>query len=108
LCTTPMETLFDAESIDGYIAVRSFRPGDRIHPLGMVGSRKIQDVFTDRKLPRGRRESWPLVVARSGEILWIPGMARGSAALVTPATHKVLSLSARPLSAGADVALPRI
>ena len=108
LRTNPMETLFDADVIDDYIAVRSFRLGDRISPLGMIGSRKIQDVFTDRKLPRERRKSWPLVVAINGEILWIPGMARGRAALVTPATRTLLSLSVRLLTPGADAALPRI
>lgn len=104
----PMETLFDAKTVGNPIAVRSLRYGDRIRPLGMAGSRKIQDVFTDRKLPRERRQSWPLVIASDGEILWIPGMARGRAALVTSATREVLSLSARPLAPDADVALPRI
>jgi tRNA(Ile)-lysidine synthase len=108
LRTSPMETLFDADTVDGYITVRSFRLGDRIRPLGMAGSRKIQDVFTDRKLPRERRQSWPLVVSSDGEILWIPGMARARAALVTPATRKVLCLSARPLAPDTDAALPRI
>jgi tRNA(Ile)-lysidine synthase len=108
LRTTRMETLFDAETIGDYIVVRNFRLGDRIRPLGMAGSRKVQDVFTDQKLPRERRQSWPLIVTSDGEILWIPGMARGGAALVTPATRKVLSLSARPLAPDADAALPRI
>jgi tRNA(Ile)-lysidine synthase len=108
LRTSPMETLFDAETINNHLAVRSVRLGDRIRSLGIVGSRKIQDIFIDRKLPRERRQSWPLVIASDGEILWIPGMVRGRAALVTPATRKVLSLSARPLMPGADAALPRI
>jgi tRNA(Ile)-lysidine synthase len=103
-----MVTLFDAETIGDYITVRSFRPGDRIYPLGMSGRRKIQDVFTDRKLPRERRHSWPLVVASNNEILWIPGMARARSALVTPATRKVLSVTAQQLTPDADAALPRI
>ncbi|HTT74452.1 MAG TPA: tRNA lysidine(34) synthetase TilS [Candidatus Binataceae bacterium] len=108
LRTGPMETLFDADHVGDYVLVRSFRHGDRIQPLGMIGSRKIQDVFTDRKLPRERRHSWPLVIAGDGKILWIPGMARGRAALVTPATRKVLSLSAKALASGADAPLPKI
>jgi len=108
LHTGPMETLFDADSVGDCLVVRSFRHGDRIRPLGMDGSRKIQDVFTDLKLPRERRQSWPLVTTDNGEILWIPGMARGRDALVTPATRKVLNLSVRPLLPDADAALPRI
>ena len=100
--TKPMETLFDADHVGAYLAVRSFRHGDRLRPLGMTGSRKIQDLFTDRKLPRERRHSWPLVVAGDGEILWIPGMARSRTALVTTATRKVLNLRARALVLGSD------
>lgn len=102
LRTAPMETSFDVEHVGAYLSIRSFRHGDRLRPLGMAGSRKIQDLFTDRKLPRERRRSWPLVVAGDGEILWIPGMARSRAALITSATRKVLNLRATPLVPDSD------
>jgi tRNA(Ile)-lysidine synthase len=54
------------------IEVRSWRPGDRISPLGMVGSRKLQDLFVDAKLPRHLRAHIPIFVC-GDEILWIPG-----------------------------------
>jgi tRNA(Ile)-lysidine synthase len=97
LRTESMETMFDADRVGAYLSIRNFRHGDRLRPLGMAGSRKIQDLFVDRKLPRERRQSWPLVVAGDGEILWIPGMARSRAALVTTATRRVLNLRARAL-----------
>jgi tRNA(Ile)-lysidine synthase len=58
--------------------VRAWRPGDRIKPLGMRGSRKVQDILTDDKVPRDRRNCVP-VVECGGEIVWIPGyrIARG-------------------------------
>jgi tRNA(Ile)-lysidine synthase len=102
LRTEPMETLFDADHVGAFLSIRSFRHGDRLRPLGMAGSRKIQDLFTDRKLPRERRQSWPLVVAGDGEILWIPGLARSRVALVTPATRRVLNLRARALAPDSD------
>ena len=43
------------------LVVRNFMPGDRIRPLGMTGTRKVKDVFIDRKLPRSRRARFPLV-----------------------------------------------
>jgi tRNA(Ile)-lysidine synthase len=106
--TGPMESVFDAEVTSGGLVVRSFREGDRIRPLGMDGSRKVQDVFTDRKLPRERRKSWPLIATSGGEIVWIPQMARSRVALVTGATRKVLSLSARVIAPASIAALPRI
>ena len=58
--------------------VRSWKPGDRIRPLGMEGSRKLQDLFVDQKVPRDRRDRIPLFEC-GGDIVWIPGyrIARG-------------------------------
>jgi len=60
---------------------RSWRPGDRIRPLGMSGSRKLQDIFTDARLPVEERRRLPILV-NGREIVWVPGyrMAREWAA----------------------------
>jgi tRNA(Ile)-lysidine synthase len=102
-----MEALFDADRIEGGLVVRSFRHGDRIGPLGMIGTRKVHDVFVDRKLPRERRATWPMVENRC-EILWIPGMVRSRVALVTEATEKLLHLSAKLRARSENSALLRI
>jgi len=90
---TPFEALFDAAQIRCGLAARSFVPGDRIHPLGMQGTRKVKDVFIDHKVPGSHRARLPLVVAND-EVVWIPGLVRGAAALVTSRTHTVLRLVA--------------
>lgn len=58
--------------------VRSWRNGDRIKPLGMSGTRKLQDLFVDHKVPRDRRAAVPILECR-GEVVWVPGyrVARG-------------------------------
>jgi len=60
------------------VIVRAVRPGDRMEPYGMEGSKKLQDIFTDLKIPKAKRERWP-VVECGGEIIWLPGyrIARG-------------------------------
>ncbi len=93
---TPFEALFDAGQIRCGLAARSFVPGDRIHPLGMEGTRKVKDVFIDHKVPGSYRARLPLVVA-DDEVVWIPGLVRGAAALVTTRTHTVVRLVARPI-----------
>jgi tRNA(Ile)-lysidine synthase len=103
-----MAALFDLKSIESGFVIRSFRAGDRIRPLGIEGTRKVHDLFIDRKLPRERRGSWPLVAASGGEILWIPGMARSRLALVTPATRTALRLTAEVCPPSPNLALPRI
>jgi tRNA(Ile)-lysidine synthase len=99
-----MEAFFDAAAIDGQLLVRNFRRGDRLQPLGMTGTRKVHDVFIDRKVPRERRATWPLVA--SGErILWIPGIIRSRVALVTAATENLVQLKANQEVSSKDTSL---
>jgi len=91
--------MFDAAKIaDGPLVARNFMKGDRMHPMGMRGTRKVHDVFVDRKLPRARRERFPVVTV-GGEIAWLPGLARADCALVTKATETVLRVEASEIAA---------
>jgi tRNA(Ile)-lysidine synthase len=86
--------MFDAAKIaDVGLVARSMMKGDRIHPMGMRGTRKLHDVFVDRKLPRARRGRFP-VVTIGGTIAWLPGLARADCALVTKATETILRVEA--------------
>ncbi|MFL6200696.1 MAG: tRNA lysidine(34) synthetase TilS, partial [Thermoanaerobaculia bacterium] len=55
------------------VTVRNRRPGDRIHPLGADGSRKLKELLIDRRVPRRERDRLPLICV--GErIAWVPGV----------------------------------
>jgi tRNA(Ile)-lysidine synthase len=56
------------------VTVRAWRDGDRMRPAGLGGSKSLQDIFTDRKVPRELRRTLPVVEA-DGEIAWIAGVA---------------------------------
>jgi tRNA(Ile)-lysidine synthase len=56
------------------VTVRSWRDGDRMRPVGLGGSKSLQDLFTDRKVPRALRRTLPVVEA-GGEIVWVAGVA---------------------------------
>ncbi len=58
--------------------VRSWRAGDRMKPLGINGTQKLQDIFVNEKVPVKQRERIP-VVECGDEIIWIPNfrVARG-------------------------------
>jgi tRNA(Ile)-lysidine synthetase-like protein len=86
------------------------RPGLRLRPLGSPGTRKLQDVLTDAKVPRHLRDRLPLVFA-DGRLAWVPGIAVDVEAAVPPGvpslhvnlegapeTLVVLSPSAHPRS----------
>jgi tRNA(Ile)-lysidine synthase len=54
------------------LTVRTRRPGDRVH--GPRGSRKLQDVFVDLRLPAERRDLQPVVTDAEGQVIWVPGL----------------------------------
>jgi tRNA(Ile)-lysidine synthase len=70
--------ILDAASLGDTVLVRPWQHGDRMKPLGMQGhSKSLQDIFTDRKVPRESRSQLPVVVSQ-GEIAWIPGVVSES------------------------------
>ena len=46
--------------------------GDRFQPLGMKGHKKLQDIFTDKKIPKRDRSNIPIITCDE-TIVWIPG-----------------------------------
>ena len=69
----PARCTLSAERIAGRpLSVRGRQPGDRMAPCQMRGTKKLQDIFTDGKLPESRRDAYPVVVC-GGEIAWVPG-----------------------------------
>jgi tRNA(Ile)-lysidine synthase len=54
--------------------VRAWREGDRMRPAGLGGTKTLQDLFTDRKVPRALRRTLPVVEA-AGAIVWVAGVA---------------------------------
>jgi tRNA(Ile)-lysidine synthetase-like protein len=86
----------DASALTGPLSVRTRRPGDRVRPLGAPGTRKLQDVLVDRKVPRAERDEVPLVVDAGDRIVWVAGHVVAEAARVVAATTDVLLLELRP------------
>jgi tRNA(Ile)-lysidine synthase len=86
--------VLDAATLSGGLTVRAWRPGDRMAPLGLGGTRALSDLFADRRVPRERRRSLPVVEA-AGEIAWVPDVAMGDRFRVTSATRRAVRLTAR-------------
>ncbi len=75
------EVCLSAAAVGGRdLVFRSRRAGDRMAPLGMTGSKKLSDIFTDLKVPREERDAW-IVVECGGDIAALAGwrVARGFA-----------------------------
>lgn len=87
----------DPSSLAEPLVVRAWRPGDRMRPLGLGGSKSLQDIFGDRKVPRSQRRRVP-VVTSAGRIAWIAGIAVSEefAAVGRSGEVAVLSAAAPP------------
>jgi tRNA(Ile)-lysidine synthase len=48
---------------------RQWKPGDRFIPSGMKGSKKLQDFFTDNKIPLHERGRIPVIVDENDDIM---------------------------------------
>jgi tRNA(Ile)-lysidine synthase len=70
----PDTAVLDPLALGGSLVVRSWRDGDRMRPIGLGGSKSLQDLFTDRKVPRSLRHALPVVTC-DGRIVWIAGVA---------------------------------
>ena len=68
------EATLDPATLARTLVVRPWRDGDRMRPLGLGGTKSLQDLFTDRKVPRSLRRTLP-VVTSGGRIAWIAGVA---------------------------------
>jgi tRNA(Ile)-lysidine synthase len=82
-----------ADGVGPELFVRSWMSGDALRPLGLGGRKKLQDLFVDRKVPRGERPRLPLVVDGEDRILWVPGHAVDEACRVTSDTRAVVVLT---------------
>jgi len=76
------------------LTVRAWRPGDRMAPVGLGGTKSLQDLFTARRVPRLERRSLPVVEAR-GEIAWVPRVATSEHFKVSAGTREAVRLSCR-------------
>ncbi|MFN3285696.1 MAG: tRNA lysidine(34) synthetase TilS, partial [bacterium] len=83
------------------LVVRARQPGDRIRLK--VGTRKLQDLLVDLRVPRWERDRLPLVATGDGEVLWVVGYRVADAARPAPDAARCLRLRAWPLEAGATL-----
>jgi tRNA(Ile)-lysidine synthetase-like protein len=80
------------------LVVRSREPGDRLTPYGMRGTKKVQDIFTDAKVPGHLRDTIPIVTC-GGAIVWIPGFRIAQPFAVPDAAAPSLRIEAEDTSA---------
>jgi tRNA(Ile)-lysidine synthase len=70
------------------ITIRSYKLGDIIKTKG--GTKKVRRLFINAKIPSLKRQIYPLLVNKNGEILLIPGIAKNKEYLSTNPDYFVI------------------
>ena len=79
----------------GPLQVRQWIPGDAYRPLGAPGRRKLQDLFTDRKIALEEKNCLPVITKMNDEILWVPGFPPAEEAALGSGSKSALKLTYR-------------
>jgi tRNA(Ile)-lysidine synthase len=67
------------------VTVRGWEAGEKLKPLGGRGRRLVVRCFQEERVPRSRRESWPVLI-QGDDLIWIPGVCRSALRLPAPGT----------------------
>jgi tRNA(Ile)-lysidine synthase len=90
---------FDADKIGKKIILRHWRAGDRFQPMGLKLTVKLQDLFTNGKILRGRRRDLIVAATKRGEIFWVECLRIGENFKLTSQTKRCLIWSWRYVGA---------
>ncbi len=74
--TSNFVTYLDSSMLSLPLFVRNYCSGDKMTIKNMQGHKKIGDIFTNEKIPLLERNTWPVVVDNSGQIIWLPGLKK--------------------------------
>ncbi len=86
----------DADKLKWPMELRFWRPGDRFRPLGMTGSKKLQDFFTDCMVPKEKRRRIPFL-CDSEKICLVAGMRMDDRVKAGAHTRAILVVRTRQL-----------
>ncbi len=86
---------FDLDRTGTEIYLRHWKPGDRFQPSGLAAPAKLQDLFTNSKIPRPERHQRVIATTAAGEIFWIHGLRIGQAFKLSERTVRRLRWSWR-------------
>jgi tRNA(Ile)-lysidine synthase len=82
---------FDSDKVGKNLLLRKREPGDRIKPLGCVGSKKVKDYLIDKKIPTDKRNGDIIMTCDKG-IIWIVGHIISDNFKVTKKTKNIIKI----------------
>lgn len=83
--------VFDADKLSFPLKIRFRKKGDKMKIKGMLGTKKISDIFSDDKIDRVKRDKIPLVL-KDNEIIFLGGLRQAPFYEIDNRTEKYLSI----------------
>ncbi len=90
---TMLVAVLDADRLGDPLILRPWRPGDRMRPIGLGGSKLISDILIDAKVPRTEKDSVHVLVNGDGGIAWLVGHRIGEGYQASATTRRTLRIS---------------
>jgi len=90
--SSPKIAYVDADLLSPPYEIRLWKPGERMQPFGMKGSKKISDILTDLKVPLHLKEK-TYVLTSAGKPVWLIGYKTDDKYKIHDKTRRILKIS---------------
>jgi tRNA(Ile)-lysidine synthase len=81
----------DYDKLEGELVLRHWRKGDKFRPLNFKHSKKLSDLFIDRKIPNFKKHHLPILV-NNQRIVWVCGLRLSDHFKIDEKTENFLKL----------------
>jgi len=85
----------DYSKLEFPLYVRGKKNGDRFNPFGLKGTKKLQDYFTDKKIPNHQKQQIPIIVDKNDKIVAIPDFTIDNKYKINSKTSNYLEISTK-------------
>jgi tRNA(Ile)-lysidine synthase len=79
------------DRVSDRLELRPWQPGDRYHPFGSGGEKKLKTLFQLARIPAWERRDWPVLLDR-GSIVWTRRFGPAAAYAARPGTATLLEI----------------
>jgi tRNA(Ile)-lysidine synthase len=93
--TSETWSVADCARLEGPLALRNWRPGDRLQPAGSNRVHKLKRLLNEKGVSRWERNGWP-VLTSGGEIIWARGLGVAAKYAANEETRTALLIDEEP------------
>lgn len=94
--TNPNEITIPKEFIKDKLVLRNRIDGDRIRPIGLEGTKKLKNIFIDKKIDRNKRDSY-LIISDDEKIYWVVDLVKSEFTKMDSITNSYIKIKIKNL-----------